>query len=116
MIAMLVLVVAIFAIISVNTYTLRAAQGNRSRQVANMIAATELSLAESVLKVNFHAPASAINTVRMTSTRYPEFDFVVEDLGYEDPGKKLRGVRCRVFWGENGVDRSYSLATTFYDY
>lgn len=116
MVAMVFLTLAIFAVMSVNVYTTRASQGNRNRQIANVLAATELSLAESVLRVNFHIPADNINTKRMTSTKYPTFDFVVEDLGYEDPGKNLRGIRSRVFWMEDGVQRSYELSTTIYNY
>lgn len=113
---MVFLTIAIFAVISVNTYTLRASQGNRNRQTANLLASTELSLVESVLKVDFHAPASSIETPLLDSTQFPTFQFVVEDLGYEDPTQNLRGVQTRVFWYEDGVQRSYELATTFYNY
>ena len=116
MVAMVFLTLAIFAVMSVNVYTTRASQGNRNRQIANVLAATELSLAESVLRVNFHIPKENINTKRMTSLKYPTFDFVVEDLGYEDPGQNLRGIRSRVFWMEDGVQRSYELSTTIYNY
>ena len=116
MVAMVFLTIAIFGVMSVNQYTLRASQGNRNRQIANMLASTELTIAEAVLKVDFHTPAVAINTVRLRSTQYPSFDFLVEDLGYEDPGQNLRGIRTRVFWNENGVSRTYELATTFYNY
>jgi len=116
MVAMVFLTIAIFAVMSVNVYTTRASQGNRNRQIANILASTELSMAESVLRVNFHIPPPNINTPRMTSTKYPEFDFVVEDLGYEDPGQNLRGIRSRVFWQEDGVQRSYELSTTVYNY
>ena len=71
---------------------------------------------ESVLRVNFHIPSANINTPRMTSKRDPDYDFVVEDLGYEDPGQNLRGIRSRVFWQEDGVQRSYELSTTVYNY
>lgn len=116
MVAMVFLTIATFAVMSVNVYTTRASRGNRSRQIANTLASTELSMAESLLRVNFHIPAANINTPRMTSGKYPEFDFVVEDLGYEDPGKNLRGIRSRVFWQEDGVQRTYELSTTVYNY
>lgn len=113
---MLVLLIGIFAIVSVNAYTLRATTGNRNRHIANMIASTELALVESVLKVNFHTPPANINTPRLKSTQFPDFDFVVEDLGYEDPTNLLRAVRSRVFWSEDGVEKTYVLETTFYNY
>lgn len=116
MVAMVFLTIATFAVMSVNVYTTRASQGNRNRQIANTLAATELSMAESILRVNFHIPPANINTPRLTSTKYPDFDFVVEDLGYEDAAKNLRGIRSRVFWHENGVQRSYELSTTVYNY
>ena len=116
MVAMMVLLIGIFAIVSVNAYTLRATTGNRNRHIANMIASTELALTESVLKVNFHTPAENINTPRLKSTQFPDFDFVVEDLGYEDPTNMLRAVRSRVFWSEDGVEKTYVLETTFYNY
>lgn len=116
MVGMIFLTIAIFAVMSVNVYTTRASQGNRNRQTANILAATELSMAESILRVSFHIPAANINTPRLTSTKYPIFDFVVEDLGYEDPGQNLRGIRTRVFWMEDGVQRTYELSTTVYNY
>ena len=116
MVAMVFLTIAMFAVMSVNVYTTRASRGNRSRQIANILASTELSMAESVLRVNFHIPSANINTPRMTSKRYPDYDFVVEDLGYEDPGQNLRGIRSRVFWQEDGVQRSYELSTTVYNF
>lgn len=116
MVAMVVLTISIFAVISVNAYTLRSTTGNRNRQVANMIATTMLGTAESLLKLNFHAPPSDINTPRMTSTEFPDFDFIIEDMGYEDAEYNLRAVRVRVFWQEDGYERSYQLETTFYDF
>lgn len=116
MVAMVFLTIAAFAILAVNIYTTHAAQMNRNREIANRLATTELSLAESILRINFHLPASSINTVRLTSSQYPGFDFVVEDLGFEDPEQNLRAIRCRVFWNEAGIDRTYELATTLYDY
>lgn len=114
---MVFITIAIFAVISVNAYTMRATHGNKSRQVANIIAATQLSLVESVLKVDFHAPTTSIATPLMNSTQFPTYQFVVEDLGYEDAGTQmLRGVRTRVFWTEGGMPKSYELATTFYNY
>jgi hypothetical protein len=117
LVAMAILVIAVFAALSVNTYCLRAAQGNRNRQIANMLASTEMALVESVLKVNFHAPDSDILTPKIRSSQYPNFTFLVDDVYYEDPGfENLRHVRVRVFWEEKGVDRQYALSTTFYDY
>lgn len=116
LISLAVLAIAIFGVCSVNTYTNRAAQGNRNRQIANTIASSQLSMAESVLKINFHSDPDGINTPRLTSTQYPTFDFVVEDLGYEDPARNLRAIRSRVFWHENGAARSYELTTTLYNY
>lgn len=116
MVAMVFLTLAIFAVLSVNTYTVRASQGNRNRQTANLLASAQLATAESLLKINFHIPASDINTPRLSSTQYPGFDFVVEDLGYEDAAQNLRAIRSRVFWTEDGVQRSYELSTTLYDY
>ena len=113
---MVFLTIAAFAILAVNIYTTHAAQLNRNREIANRLAASELSLAESILRVNFHLPASRINTVRLSSNQYPGFDFVVEDLGFEDADQHLRGIRCRVFWNEAGIARTYQLATTLYDY
>lgn len=112
MVAMTFLSVAAFAILSVNVYTLHAAQGNRNREIANRLAATELGLAEAVLRINFQASPASITTDRISSSQYPGFDFVVEDLGFEDAEHNLRGVRCRVFWNESGVVRSYQLATS----
>jgi hypothetical protein len=116
MIAMVILTISVFAALSVNTYALKAANGNRSRHIANMLASTQMSLVESVLKVSFHAPDSDIETPKFRSTRYPEFTYIVDDVKYEDPGNNLRHVRVRVFWEENGVEREYALATTFYNY
>lgn len=116
LVAMVVLTISIFAALSVNTYCLKAAQSNRNRQIANMLATTELALVESVLKVNFHAPDSDLMTPKIRSNQYPEFEFLVDDVKYEDPARNLRHVRVRVFWLEKGVDRQYALATTFYNY
>ncbi len=116
MVAMVVLTLALFAVISVNAYTLTATQGNQNRQIANQLACSQMALAESLLKINFHAPPFDINTPRMTSTQFPTFDYVVEDLGYEDTGRTLRAIRIRVFWQEKGVPRDYALASTFYNY
>jgi hypothetical protein len=116
LIAMVILTISVFAALSVNTYCLRAAKGNRHRQIANMLATTQMSLVESVLKINFHAPDSDIQTPKIQSTRYPEFQFIVDDVKYEDPGEDLRHVRVRVFWEEKGADREYALSTTFYNY
>lgn len=113
---MVFLTLAIFAVLSVNAYSLKASLGNRNRQTANMLASSHLSMAESILKVNFHIPPDKINTGRLSSKQYPGFDFIVEDLGYEDPGKNLRAVRVRVFWHEDGVERTYALSTTRYNY
>lgn len=116
LIAMVILTIAVFAALSVNTYCLKAAQGNRNRQIANMLATTEMNLVEAVLKVNFHAPDSDVATPKIQSTRYPEFSFIVDDVKYEDPAENLRHVRVRVFWEEKGEEREYALATTFYNY
>lgn len=116
LVAMMVLAIAIFGVVSVNAYTLRATKANKNRQIANMIACTQMALVESVLKINFHTPEGNINTPRLRSNQFPDFTFVVEDLGYEDPTQTLRGARTRVFWDEEGVDRTYVLETTFYNY
>ena len=116
MVAMIFLTIAAFAILSVNVYTTHATQLNRNREIANRLAATELSLAESILRINFHIPAANINTSRMSSNQYPGFDFVVEDLGFEDADQHLRAIRCRVFWKEDRISRTYQLSTTLYDY
>lgn len=116
MVAVFFVSMALLSVVSVNAYTLRATEGNQNRQIANGLASGQLAMAESVLKINFHAPPSDINTPRLTSNQFPTFDYVVEDLGYEDPGQNLRGIRVRVFWEEDGVPRTYALATTFYNY
>lgn len=116
LVALVILTIAVFAALSVNTYCLKAAQGNRNRQIANILASTEMALVEYVLKVNFHAPDSDVMTPRIRSNQYPNFDFLVDDVKYEDAGQNLRHVRVRVFWDEKGVEREYALATTFYNY
>lgn len=116
LIACVILAIAMFAALSVQSYCLKAAQGNRQRQIANMIASTQLGFAESILKVNFHVPDSDLMTPRLQSLQYPDFTYAIDDVKYEDPGKTLRHVRVRVFWNEKGVDREYALATTFYNY
>lgn len=114
---MVFITIAVFAIVSVNAYTMRASHGNRSRQIANIIACTQLSMVEAVLKVDFHAPTTSVATPLLDSTQFPTYQFIVEDLGYEDPSTEmLRGVRTRVFWTEGGVPKTYELATTFYNY
>lgn len=116
MAAMLFLTIALFGLMGVNVYTSHATLSNRNRQIANLVASNQLAVADSILRVNFHISSDHINTPRMTSVQYPQFDFVLEDLGFEDAGQRLRGVRSRVFWTEDGMVRSYALATTFYDY
>lgn len=116
LVALVILTIAVFAALSVNTYCLKAAQGNRNRQIANILASTEMALVEYVLKVNFHAPDSDVMTPRIRSNQYPNFDFLVDDVKYEDAGQNLRHVRVRFFWDEKGVEREYALATTFYNY
>ncbi|MFN8612951.1 MAG: hypothetical protein U0931_35760 [Vulcanimicrobiota bacterium] len=114
MVATVFLSLAAFAILSINVYTLQATRGNRNREMANRLAASQLSVAEAVLRINFHASPTSINTDRLGSEQYQGFEFLVEDLGYENAQKDLRSVRCRVFWNESGAARAYQLETTLY--
>ena len=66
------MVLAIFAVISVNAYTLRASEGNRDRQIANYIACSQLGIVEALLKQDFYVPTGQIQTNLMTSTQFPE--------------------------------------------
>ena len=119
MVSMVFLTMAIFAVLSVNSYTLRASQGNRNREIANRIACTQLSVVESILKINFHTPTGSITTPLLVSNQFPEFQYKVEDLGYEDNyvgGMNLRRVQCRVFWYAEGVQQGYALWTVLYNY
>lgn len=116
LIAMVVLSIAVFAVLSVNSYCLRAASTNKNYQIANLLATTELGLAESVLKINFFAPDADIATPKIASNQFPGFSFIVDDVKFEDPARNLRHVRVRVFWLERGVERQYALSTTFYNY
>jgi len=116
MVAMVFMTLSIFAVISVNAYTLKATRGNRNRQIANQLASSQLALAESVLKIDFHTPKDNIQTYVLKSDEYPTFTFQVDDLGYEDTTQTLRGVQTTVYWYENGEKKSYELSTTYYNY
>ncbi len=116
MAAMVVLALALFAVLSVHVYTLRSTTNNEMQHVANTIACEQMSLVESILKLNFRAPAENIQTPVLQSLQFPEFRFQVFDLGFEDAGQSLRAVAVRVNWNEGGIEHSYELSCTFYDY
>jgi hypothetical protein len=117
LVAMFFLTIAIFAVISVNTYAAKASRANHNREVANQLAVSQMSLVASILKVDFHCPPESIQTPLIQSTMYPNFKFVVDDFDYEDPNtRSLRPIRVRVFWDEEGSPRNYALSTTFYNY
>ena len=112
LVALLFLTLALFALISVNIYSMRAAQGNRGRQLANLVATTELGEVEAHLKVDFHQP---IAQSVQASPQFPGYRYAIQDLGYENPTHSLRRVQVVVQWDEKGA-RSYELAATFYHY
>lgn len=116
MAAMVVLTLALFAVIAVNTYTLRSTDANENQLVANTIAGSQLSLVESILKTDFRVPTESVSTEVFQSAQNPDFYFQITDLGFEDPDRLLRRVSVRVYWKEKGVTRDYELATTFYNY
>lgn len=112
LVAILFLTLALFALISVNVYSLRATQSNRGRQLANLIATTELGEVEARLKVDFHrAVAAPVHP----SSQFAGYRLEVRDLGYENAARSLRRVQVLVYWEEKGA-RSYDLAATFYHY
>lgn len=118
MAAIFVLVIAIFGVLSVNTFSLRQALQNQNYQIANEIASTQLGLVESLLRRNFHANSSVIETSQDYEViDRPGFSFAIKDLGYEDsPANNLRAVVVVVTWKEKEVEKSYELETTFYNY
>jgi prepilin-type N-terminal cleavage/methylation domain-containing protein len=116
MAAIFVLAIALFAVLSVNAYTLRLNSSNQQHQTANSIASTQLAVVESILKSDFHVDSEAINTPLFQSTDFPEFTFIIQDQGYEDPGRNLRAVAVTVFWDGTGGQKTYELSTTFYNY
>ncbi|MFA5505306.1 MAG: hypothetical protein WC314_03875 [Vulcanimicrobiota bacterium] len=118
-----ILTLALFAVISVNSYILKSTVAGEKRQIANTIACSQLAVVESILKVNFHAPTSDIGTEVLQSPEFPDFFFRINDLGFEDDSlgsetvrPTLRAVLVEVFWEEKGEVRSYELETTFYGY
>jgi prepilin-type N-terminal cleavage/methylation domain-containing protein len=116
MAAVFILAVALFAVLSVNAYTLRLNASNQRHQTANSIASTQLSIAESILKADFHVPASSIETPLFDSADFPDFSFRIRDLGYEDAARNLRAVAVEVYWEEKKVQKNYVLSATFYNY
>lgn len=116
MAALFVLSVAVFAVLSVNAYTLRLNTSQQQLQTANSIASSQLAVVESVLKSDFHASTEAISTPLLQSRDFPEFSFAIIDEGYEDPGQNLRAVTVVVYWDGKGGERDYELSTTFYNY
>ena len=116
MAAVFVLSVALFAVLSVNAYTLRLNSHHQELQTANSIASSQLSIVESVLKTDFHAAPEAVNTPLLQSRDFPEFSFAIQDNGYEDPTQNLRAVTVYVVWDGQGETKEYELSTTFYNY
>ena len=114
--AVVILTLALFAVISVNSYILKATVGSEKQQIANTIACNQMAVVDSILKVNFHAPTEDVGTPLLQSSQFPDFSFQINDLGYEDPQQTLRAISVQVFWQEKGVQRDYELATTFYGY
>ncbi len=115
--AVVILTLALFAVISVNSYILKATVGSEKQQIANTIACNQLAVVDSILKINFHAPTEDIGTPVLQSSQFPGFSYRINDLLFEDPGQDtLRAVSVQVFWEEKGVQRDYELATTFYGY
>ena len=116
MAALIILTLALFSIISVNAYVLRATSNNENQTIANTIACGQLSIVESILKVDFKVPASSITTPVFKSLQHPEFLFQISDLGFEDPDQLLRRVRVDVHWKEKEMVHKYALETSFYNY
>ena len=127
MAAVFVLTVAIFAVFSVNAFTLKQSLNNKNHQTANTIASAQLEAVETVLKTDFHCSKESLEVVSPNETDpakqlvaspvgHPEFIFQVQDFGYEGTDQNLRTVNVIVAWDEKGVGKTYELQTTFYNY
>ncbi len=117
MAAMVILSLGIFALMSVNAMTLRQASYNENAQTAHTIATGQLALVEGILKINFRAAKSDLETDLMRSVTFPDFLYIIKDGGFvEGSGQSLRTIHVGVYWTEKGVERKHELETTFYDY
>lgn len=117
MASILVLTLTVFAVLGVNAITLRQTRYNEGLQTASSIAASTMSLVESVLKVDFKTDPSNISTQVLESPDFKGFKFQVVDGGFvSGSDQKLRTVSVGVSWTDEGIDRRYQIDTTFYDY
>lgn len=84
MAAMVILSLGIFALLSVNAMTLRQASYNENAQTAHTIATGQLALVEGILKINFRAATTDLQTTPMQSVTFPDFFYIVRDGGFDN--------------------------------
>lgn len=109
MVALVLLSIAAFGLVSVQIYALGAMEGNRQQATASVIAASEMARIESGRARGERAAVRA----RAPVPGQDGFDMEVrEEPETTQPG--LQRVEVDVFWSDGKIDHHYLLWTWFY--
>jgi Tfp pilus assembly protein PilX len=113
MIALLFLTVAIFGLISVHIYAARAQSVSEERQVASVLAVSELQAAERKLRHDFNERVPVtIKRARLATN--PEFErevLVQPVVGYST----LKRVEVNLYWQDQNGPKQHQIWTYIYD-
>lgn len=109
MVALVLITIAVLGLVSVHIYSARAAQGNRERHTASLLAASRLHLLEEAVRQDFSVSVAA---PRAPDPDQPAYEVeVLESL----PEPTLKRVEVRIFWNSKQGPQQYSLWTLFYN-
>ena len=110
MIAMLVLVIALFALISIQTHSMRAQRSSKTRHQATLLLSSYMAQAEASLQEDF---GTDVSRVLSSDASHPEFqiEISVTDGALTD----LKQIKGRVVWREGRGELSSSLESKVAD-
>ncbi len=108
MVSLLLITIAVLGLVSVHIYSARAAQGNRGRHTASLLAASRLHALEEAVRQDF---AVSVAAAKAPDPDQPDYQVeVLETL----PEPTLKRVEVRVSWDSKEGPQRYDLWTLFY--
>lgn len=109
MVSLLLISIAVLGLVSVHLYSARAAQGNRSRHTASVLAASTMHQTEERVRQDFSVSVASPRQAHPEAAGY-EYE-ILETL----PEPTLKRVEVRVFWQTREGAQQYAIWTMFYD-